>query len=306
MARVVVVGSINTDYVVRVPHFPQPGETQAGRSFANLAGGKGAKQAVAAARAGARVSMAGAIGRDAESRQRRIDLEYAGIDVRNVLQVEGSGGLALIQVHAATGQNSIVIVPGANQAVPPDALAHVLSGAGHAGDVLCCQLEVPLSTVAESLRRAREAGMTTILNAAPFVPSATELLGDVDHLVVNEVEAGQFLDTAPIAVNEARDAGRSLRARGPSVVVMTLGARGALLVSGADDVLVPAPRVDVVDTTGAGDCFVGVYAAEIAAGTIPAEATRIAVVAASISVQRQGAQPSMPSRAEIETRLAAG
>lgn len=307
MNKVAVVGSINTDFVVRASRFPIPGETVAGESFAIFGGGKGANQAIAAARMGASVEFFGAVGRDLHSEERIAGLRDDGVGTHFVARVDDYGGVAVIQVDTSTGQNSIILVAGANARVSPESIASTLAQLCGTGDIICLQLEIPIESNRVALEIGRRRGSVNVLNAAPFDPRAAELLPLVDVLVVNEIEAGQLLGTGPINVNHVRDASERLRALGVrATVIMTLGAHGAWVSGEALDTLVPAQTVPVVDTTGAGDAFCGAFCACLARGESTLDAVRAATIAGSISVQRHGAQPSIPTRAEVEQVLLRG
>jgi len=297
---VIVFGSINTDLVVRVPHFPRPGETLAGGGFFTAGGGKGANQAVAAARMGADVRLIGAVGADDFGARRLAELAAEGIAVGGVARLDGTTtGVALITVDAA-GENTIVLDAGANAAVTLDALTTTLRG-DSAGGVFVAQLELPLDVVAAALEAAKAVGLTTLLNVAPFHPEAARLLRLVDVLVVNEGEAAGLAGASDAAITPeaAGEIVRHLRARGPGIVLLTLGAAGAVI--GTADVIIhiAAPPVTPVDTTGAGDCFVGVFAVGLAAGMTTEAAARRAVVAASRSIAVAGATAGMPTLAQL-------
>jgi ribokinase len=298
MGRVLVLGSINSDLVVRIARLPRPGETVVGGEFAVYGGGKGANQAIAAARAGAAVAMIGCVGEDAYGAARLADLQREGIETSGVRRLAGvASGVALIGVDA-TGQNLIMVASGANHQ------ATVAMGAAlpcAAGDVALLQLELPLPVVAAGLAAARRAGALAILNAAPVDPAAAALLPDVDLLVVNEIEAADLLGAAADAVDAA--VLRRLAALGPRQVVVTLGGAGVAVWDGAAAWRLPALPVTPVDTTGAGDAFCGVLAAGLAAGLDLAGAVRRGVVAGGLAVTRPGAQSSLPARAEIEAAL---
>lgn len=304
MARIVVVGSINTDLVVRATRFPQPGETIRGHSFHTFAGGKGANQAAAAARLGGDVAMIGAVGDDSFSPERLADLRDAGVRVSTVMTREQTpGGVALIQVDDS-GQNQIVIVAGANGTVSPEDVERLLPDLAGAGDIVCAQLELPFETVQRSLELAREQGMRTVVNTAPIIDRASELLTLIDVLVVNEIEAGQLLGVGTVSVGDAADAAGNLMDLGPDLVFITLGASGAVIRNERECTAIHAPSVDVVDTTGAGDTSVGAFVAALSEGRSTAEAAEFAVHAGSFAVQRPGAQPSQPTRRELDEFIA--
>lgn len=300
---VVVLGSINTDLVVRAPRFPRPGETMHGSDFAIIGGGKGANQATAAARLGAPVQFIGAVGADDFGARRIEEMRSAGVDVAAIARLRDvPTGVALITVNAH-GENTIIIAAGANWKVMPEDIPGTMLAMA-AGGVLVSQLELPLETTAAGLARAREAGLTTILNAAPYAPEARHLLQHVDILVANEVEAGDLAEWASAVTEEnAADAAARLRARGPHTVVVTLGAAGAVVVANEQIRHIPAPPVTVVDTTGAGDCFTGAFAAALVADMDLAEAARRAVAAASYSTTIFGATTGMPTAEELDAFL---
>lgn len=296
MSRVVVVGSINVDLVVAADHLPRPGETVLGGRFARHFGGKGANQAVAAARAGASVVMIGAVGRDADGDASLAALAAEGIDVSRVRRVDSPTGVAIIAV-AADGENQIVVASGANGEVATEDVAQVdLAGPG----VLLACLEVPLPTVVAAVAAAARQGLRPIVNPAPARRLPAELLGLAPILTPNRDEL--------LAITGAADleaALGSLAAAGAGVVVVTLGANGALLASGGRRTRVAGAPVDVVDATGAGDTFSGVLAAWLAEGRSVDEAVGAANAAAGISVTRPGARGGMPVRAQIEAALRA-
>lgn len=300
---VVVLGSINTDLVVRAPRFPRPGETMHGSDFAVIGGGKGANQATAAARLGADVRFIGAVGADDFGSRRTEELRAAGVDIAAIRRLlDAPTGVALITVSAA-GENTIIIAAGANwQVAPGDIPDAVLSGA--AGGVLVAQLELPMETTASGLARARDAGMTTVLNAAPYTAEARHIIQHVDILIANEVEAGDLAEWASAVTEEnAADVAARLRARGPHTVVVTLGAAGVVVAGQRRTAHIPAPRVAVVDTTGAGDCFTGAFAAALAAGDEMHDAARRAVAAASYSTTIFGATTGMPTVGQLDEFL---
>ncbi|MFL6686904.1 ribokinase [Paraburkholderia graminis] len=298
-SRVAVVGSLNMDLVARAPRLPHPGETLAGRTFAQVAGGKGGNQAVAAARLGAQVSMLGCVGADANGAQLRAGLEAEGIDCAALETGREATGVALIVVDDAS-QNAIVIVAGSNGEVTPETIARheaVLAAA----DVVICQLETPLDTVHAALAAARRLGKTVILNPAPATgPLPAEWLPLIDYLIPNELEAATLTGLPVGSPEEAATAAAVLRAAGARNVLVTLGPRGVqAALEGAAPVLYDAPKVEAVDTTAAGDTFIGGFAAQLAEGADVDAAIRFAQRAAALSVTRAGAQPSIPTRAEL-------
>lgn len=296
MSAIAVLGSATVDLVVRLGRLPGIGETVFGTSFTSVPGGKGLNQAIAAARSGGDVGFLGAVGSDAYGERVRACLEEAGIAIEGLRIVDEATGTAHISVIEG-GDNAITIVPAANSAITsfdPDS-ARLLEGANY----LVTQFERPVTLIREGFTRAREHGISTVLTPAPVMPLDEELLDLVDILVPNALEACQLA-----GVEDERRAATALSRR-VGLVVMTRGERGALVASdGAiiDDV--PARRVEVVDTTGAGDTFVGALVAWLDAGESLEDAVRAATVAASISVTRPGTSSSIPMRDEILAALA--
>ncbi len=302
-ATICVVGSSNIDLISRVPRLPRLGETLIGRSFHMGYGGKGANQAVMAARLGARVTMVTRVGRDVFGEGTLKNYNDQGIDTRHVaFDDERSSGVAPIFVdeHA---DNFIVIIPGANAGLTPgDALA--ARGAILAADVLCCQLEIPVETTLEAFRIARAGGVRTILNPAPAMPLPDELLSLTDICIPNEVEIQQLTGLECATLQQAEEAARELLGRGPAAVVLTLGDRGALVVDAEGAHHVSAMKVEAIDPTGAGDAFVGSLAVFIAEGCDLRQATDRAVRIASLTVTRIGTQISFPDRSQADAFLA--
>jgi ribokinase len=293
-ARVVVVGSVNVDLVVTLDALPRPGETVMGGRFARHGGGKGANQAVAAARLGAPVSLVGAVGRDDFGDAALEELSADGIEVGAVVRVDEPTGVALITVDRA-GENAIAVASGANAALSPDAVTAALGERldAPAGVVLLGH-EVPEAAVLAGARAARAAGWTVLLNPAPAraLPDALLALGPL--LTPNADEARALSGEA-----DAEAAGRVLARRTGAPVLVTVAAAGGLLCADGDVARLPAPAVDVVDTTGAGDTFNGALAAELAAGTPLRAAAELAIRAAALSTSRAGARTGMPRRHEL-------
>jgi ribokinase len=296
-AQVVVVGSLNMDLVARAPRIPVPGETLLGTGFSTAPGGKGANQAVAAARLGARTAMVGCVGQDAFGAELRAGLERDGIDCRGVREAPGSSGVALIVV-GDDGRNGITVVPGANGQLTPEDIQRAEPLLANA-TVVALQLETPLPTVLFAARRARALGKTVVLNPAPAQPLPAELVAAADLLVPNEVEAAALTGIAVDSVEGARAAGAKLRSQGVGTVLVTLGERGVLAVGPDGARHHTAKRVKAVDSTAAGDTFIGGLCAALAQGRSLREAIVFAQAAASISVTRPGAQPSIPFAKEI-------
>lgn len=297
--HVAVVGSLNMDLVWRVQTLPQAGETTSASAFSHVPGGKGANQAVAAARMGARVSLVGRVGADAFGASLRAGLAAEGMDLQHLhTSTELPTGVAGIQVDAQ-GRNCIVVAPGANAALSPtdidDAAASLRSA-----DVLLCQLEVPLATVTQAITLCAAAGVRTLLNPSPCQTLPADLLAGVTGLLLNEVEAAQLCGTPVADVASALQAARQLQTMGPSLIVLTLGAHGVCIAEGALAVHLPAVQVTAVDTTAAGDTFAGAFALHWAQGGSATEAARQAQYAAALAVTRPGAQPSIPRHAEVQ------
>ena len=287
------------DLVTRAPRLPKGGETLIGQSFTTVSGGKGANQAVAAARLGARVSMIGCVGNDAYGEALRGALLAEQIDCQAVSTVDGSSGVALIVVDDSS-QNTIVIVPGANGALTADAIDR-FDSVIHAADVLICQLEVPDASVGHALKRGRELGKTVILNPAPASrPLPSDWYASIDYLIPNESEASALSGLSVDSLDTAQAAATSLIALGAGKVIITLGAQGSLFADGQRFEHFPAPVVKAVDTTAAGDTFVGGFAAALAAGQDEVQAIRFGQVAAALSVTRAGAQPSIPALSDVQ------
>jgi ribokinase len=298
-AKVVVVGSLNMDLVARAQRLPRGGETLPGESFFTAPGGKGANQAVAVARLGASVAMVGNVGDDAYGQQLRQALQVEGVDCQGVGTCTGvSSGVALIVVDAAS-QNAIVIIPGGNGLLGPESVRR-FDALLQQAEVIICQLEVPAATVAWTLARGRELGKTVILNPAPATgPLPAEWFAHIDYLIPNESEAEALAGVKVDDLDSARRAAERLRKMGAGKVIVTLGAEGALLVDAAGSRHFPAPRVQPVDTTAAGDTFVGGFAASLARGLPEDEAIGFGQRAAALSVTRAGAQPSIPYLKEL-------
>ncbi|GAA5512237.1 ribokinase [Deinococcus carri] len=293
--RVLVVGSVNADVTVRAPRIPTPGETVLGEEAHVSPGGKGANQAVAAALAGATVSLCGGVGQDTFRDPALAGLKRAGVGLTHLHTLDAPIGLALITV-AAGGENAITVASGANARVTPAHLPADLTGFTH----LLLQGELPLEVTRDAARRARAAGLTVLHNAAPARAPDPDLLAHTHHLIVNEHELAAFGggEAAPEAQASA------LLARGPRAVTVTLGARGSLTVTPDATYHLPAFPVTPVDTTGAGDTFCGVLTAWLAAGQPLPEALGAAGVAAALACTRPGAQDAMPDRGAIAAALA--
>jgi ribokinase len=302
--HIVVLGSLNADLVQSVERLPRPGETIPGGGMHIFPGGKGANQACAAARIGARVAMVGQVGDDNLASLLLDSLRSAGVDTRHVGVSGKSTGTAAILV-LPDGENTIVISAGANATLTPEVALPRLERIGP-GSLLLCQLEVPLETVGKALAYAKARGACTILDPAPARPLDPDLLQRVDFLTPNEIEAAVLLGRPADSLEsdeDAREAARELLRLGTSAVVLTLGSRGCIVASGHDIQVVPGFAVAAVDTTGAGDTFNGAFACALAEGRELIEAARFANAAAALSVTRPGAQTSIPARVEVEAFL---
>jgi ribokinase len=302
VAKVVVVGSTNTDMTVRVPALPAPGETVTGGDFRVTGGGQGANQAVAAARAGASVVLVTALGTDDIGDRAMDTLAAEGIDLRFVRRVpDTASGIALILVDDA-GENVIAVAPGANGALRPEDL-DAIAAAVDPGDVMLVQLEIPLDTVARAVVLARDRGARLILNPAPARALEDALLGSVSVITPNEHEVMRLSPSARLPA-DLPDAVAQLHARGVADVLVTLGSAGVLVSSGGARTVIPAFEVTAVDTTAAGDVFNGALAVALIEGRPLVEAARFASAAAAIAVTRPGARESAPRRGEIEAFVA--
>jgi ribokinase len=304
-AKVVVVGSLNMDLVIRAPRLPRAGETLAGESFATVPGGKGANQAVAAARLGASVAMIGCLGNDAYGEQLRGALLAEQIDCQAVTGLDNvPTGIASIVVDDSS-QNAIIIVAGGNGQLTPERVSgfdHLLASA----EVVICQLEVPVPTVAHTLQRARELGKIVILNPAPAVAALpAQWYALIDYLIPNETEAAILTGLPVDSLASAEAAAAALIVAGAGKVLITLGEQGAVFANGQGFEHFPARKVQALDTTAAGDTFVGGFAAALSQGLSEAEAIRFGQAAAALSVTRAGAQPSIPSFNEVQASLCA-
>lgn len=302
--RLLVVGSINLDLVAASQRIPLPGETVSGKTFNTFPGGKGANQAVAAGKLGAPVSMIGRIGNDAFGTQLRASLEAAGVDTKAVEVVATSSGIALITT-AEDGQNAIVVVPGANGELSPRELEKHLPLIREAGIILT-QLEIPLETIELLATIARRENIPLMLDPAPARALPPSLLASVDWLTPNETETLTLLqrNSTDLRNEDVEAAAQQLLNQGCRNVLLKLGERGCYVaLATGERTLVPAYRVKAVDTTAAGDAFNGAFAASLLRRSDPISSVKYAAAVAAISVTRHGAQPSMPTPAEVEAFL---
>lgn len=301
-ARILVVGSINMDLVVVTERLPAPGETVTGGTLLRAHGGKGANQAVAARRLGAEVRLIGAVGDDAFGTELRQALHAEGIAVEGVATLPDTpSGTALIMVDAV-GHNQIAVASGANLHLSVDHVAPYADAFAWA-QVVLCQLEVPLDTVLWTLRTARQHGVLTVLNPAPWQPLPAALLTLVDYLTPNDIEAAQLSHSPALTLATVAPVAQALRAQGPAVVLVTLGAAGVYVATSTGGMHVPACDVPVLDTTAAGDAFNGALAVALAEGQTLETAVRFATATAGLTCTQRGAQPSLPHRAAVEAFL---
>lgn len=302
--RLIVLGSVNADHVVRVEQFPRPGETLVGHDYQVIPGGKGANQAVAAARFGADIGFIACVGADDFGSRMISEFQKDGMDTRAVMQVpDKPTGIAFIQI-AASGENSIVISAEANACLTPKAIEPHLAYVRQA-ETLLMQLESPMETIMLAAVEARKAGVTVILNPAPARPLPDELLASLTMITPNETEAAVLTGVEVRSEADARKAAAILRGKGVGSVIITLGAQGAFYSGPDGDRLIPGFRVQATDTTAAGDTFNGAFAGALQEGLGIDEAIRMAHAAAAISVTRLGAQTSVPYRTEIDEFLTA-
>ena len=302
MGRVFVAGSINMDVVAAADRHPRIGETVAGKAVLYFPGGKGANQAVSAAKLGAPTTLVGRVGADAFGQELKAFLAAQGVDLTFVKDTaEAHTGTAIITI--ANADNTIVVVPGANGLVSAEDIEAPVFARG---DIAVSQFEIPLSTVSAFFRRARAAGATTILNPAPATAFGAEMLDLVDILILNETELGLLTKTGLRDTDDYErfiEAARSLQMGGNKTVCVTLGKRGIMALIDGQPHVDPGRAVKAIDSTGAGDCFVGAVAALLADGQPLQSAFGYANIAASVCVERMGAAPSMPTIAEVSAVL---
>jgi len=300
--RVLIVGSANIDLTVALPRLPRPGETVTGGTLLVARGGKGANQAVAARRLGAEVRLLGCVGDDASGREVRQALAAEGIGVEALLATTAAPtGTALIVVDDQ-GRNQIAVAPGANRALTVADVDRCQADFAWA-EMVVCSLEVPLAVAERALQSARRQGAWTILNPAPLPDDGLDFLGLADYVTPNETEAARLTAVAVADLAGAARAAAVIRAMGATHAILTLGGRGAFADGPEGRLHAPAVEVTVVDTTGAGDAFNGALAVALAERRALADALRFANVTAALACTRRGAQPSMPTRAEVD-RLA--
>lgn len=300
MPDIIVVGSLNADLVVRSPRFPQPGETISGSDLLTIPGGKGANQAVAAARQGASVAMVGRVGKDSFGPELIHNLQKNHVDATGVLMDAGTASGTAIIVVDANGQNSIVLSPGGNGRITP-ADMDAVDFSGY--KLLLLQHEIPLDTVLSAAQHAKKSGVRVVLNPAPAYALPDELISLPDFILPNETELSLLTNQPVTDVASAESAAKMLLERGAQNVIVTLGSKGALIVSREQVTHVDTYKVDVVDTTAAGDAFIGGFAFALLQNKSLEEAVRYGCACGALATTKLGAQPSLPTREEVERFL---
>ena len=297
---ITVVGSINLDLIATVGRLPGPGETVSGDGFKTAPGGKGANQALAAARAGAKVRMIGSVGKDAFAVEALACLKEGKVDLSCVREAHAATGTALILVDAK-GENMIAVVAGANDAVLPGDLSRVVFAKG---EIVLAQLEIPTATVEAALDAARTVGAVSILNTAPFSADAVGLLAKADYVVANETEFDLYGEALSLSGRDRPARMRAFAEKTGRTIIVTLGGDGVVAASPKALLTVPALKITPIDTVGAGDTFCGYFGAAFDAGLGLEDALRRAAVAGSLACLKPGAQPSIPHAEDVDAALA--
>lgn len=296
---IIVIGSINLDLIANVDRLPRPGETVGGSSFATAPGGKGANQALAAARAGVPVRMVGSVGRDSFASEALALLREAKVDLSGVGETFASTGTALIMV-GPDGENIIAVVPGANASVLPGDLSKTFL---KKGDVVLLQHEIPLATVEAALDQAAAAGAVTVLNTAPFQGDAATFLGKADYAVANETEFDLYGEALSLEGGDRAERMRDYAGRTGRTIVVTLGGDGVMAATPDDFLTIAAMQITPVDTVGAGDTFCGYFAAGLSGGLALEDALARAATAGSLACLKPGAQPAIPLAKDVDQAL---
>jgi ribokinase len=296
---IVVIGSINLDMITRVDRLPAPGETVRGSGFSTAAGGKGANQALAAARAGAKVRMIGAVGKDGFAVEALSCLREEKVDLSGVAETHAATGIAAILVDEA-GENVIAVAPGANDSVLPGDLAKALL---KRGDVVLLQQEIPLPTLEAALDAAAAAGAASVLNTAPFRPETAGFIGKADYAIANETEFDLYSRALGLEGGDRPARMRAYAAKTGRTIVVTLGGDGVLAATPDDFLQAAALKITPVDTVGAGDTFCGYFGAALSAGLPLAAALERAAAAGSLACLKPGAQPAIPRAADVDAAL---
>lgn len=296
--NIVVIGSTNTDMIIKVPHIPSPGETILGGEFSIIQGGKGANQAVAAARAGGQVTFISCVGNDSFGKQSLKELAKDNIDTSAIKVAEGQpSGVAMINV-SENGENSISVAPGSNNLLLPEDIEKNIDIIKNA-DIILLQLEIPLETVRKAIRMTSSFNIPTILNPAPAQELDEEIMTNTNIITPNEQEAVQIAGFSKNSQQNSTDLLNALRAKGVKTIVMTLGEKGVVYTKNSSHAFLEGHKVNAIDTTGAGDTFNGYLAVSLAKGMSLEFAVAIANKAAALSVTRLGAQPSIPCAEEV-------
>jgi len=303
--RICVIGSANMDLTFRTPRFPRAGETLTGHAFFQGLGGKGANQAVAAARLGAEVTFVGKLGNDSFGKGAIGQYRFEGMNTDFIIQdhVHPTGTAAIVVDDQA--ENCIIVIPGANASLSPDDVRNAAS-AIHKADAVVCQLETPVDATLEAFRIGRAAGKWTVLTPAPVMPLPDEIYGLCDLWVPNRLEIGALVGRSVESQDDAREAARILLSRGGKAVALTMGGGGAMIVDHSAAVHIPALQVKAIDTTGAGDAFVAALVVFLCEGYSLVEASQRAAVVAALTVTRIGTHGAFPMRAEVEEKFTEG
>jgi ribokinase len=300
-AMITVLGSINMDLIAKVDGCPKPGETVRGLAFATSAGGKGANQALAARRAGADVLLFGAVGRDRFAEPALALLKSEGVDLESIRTVDEATGIALIQVDS-TGENEITVVSGANWCIDRIDAAYAVQQM-KTGDHLLMQMEIPADALEVALTNARKAGVTSLLNIAPFTADAAGLAGLADVVIANENEFGQLCGKTGMIIEKIESELKSMHDETGQTVIVTLGGDGVIAARHGQISRIAAMEVDTVDTVGAGDTFCGYFAAGLDGGMDIDAALQRAAIAASLACMNEGAQPAIPTARDTDAAL---